>query len=113
FVGLANYARMMRDPLFWSSARVTSLYAIMLVPLLYVCGLGLALLVQKTNRFNSVIRSMFFAPHIVSLVVVALVWQLMAVDKIGVLSRLLTALGLSGVSLLGNPSFALVSVVAV
>ncbi|WP_309082943.1 sugar ABC transporter permease [Chelativorans sp.] len=113
FVGLANYARMMKDPLFWSSAKVTALYAIMLVPLLYVFGLGLALLVQKTNRFNAVMRSMFFAPHIVSLVVVALVWQLMAVDKIGVLSRALSALGLTGVSLLGNPSFALVAVVAV
>jgi len=113
FVGLANYARMMNDPLFWKSARVTALYAVMLVPLLYVCGLGLALLVQKTTRFNAVMRSMFFAPHIVSLVVVALVWQLMAVDKIGVLSRLLSALGFGGVSLLGNPSFALIAVVAV
>lgn len=74
FVGLANYQRMMRDPLFWQAARVTALYAILLVPLLFVCGLGLALLVQKSNRFNSVIRSMFFAPHVVSLVVVALVW---------------------------------------
>lgn len=113
FVGLANYARMVEDPLFWSSARVTALYAVMLVPLLYVCGLGLALLVQKSNRFNSVMRSMFFAPHMVSLVVVALVWQLMAVDKIGVISRFLTALGVSGVSLLGNPNFALIAVVAV
>ena len=113
FVGLANYTRMMNDPLFWKSAGVTALYAVMLVPLLYVCGLGLALLVQKTNRFNAVMRSMFFAPHIVSLVVVALVWQLMAVDKIGVLSRLLSALGFAGVSLLGNPSFALIAVVAV
>ncbi|MCT8991370.1 sugar ABC transporter permease [Chelativorans sp. SCAU2101] len=113
FVGLANYQRMMRDPLFWQAARVTALYAILLVPLLFVCGLGLALLVQKSNRFNSVIRSMFFAPHVVSLVVVALVWQLMSVDKIGILSRLMSALGLPGVSLLGDPNLALLAVVAV
>jgi multiple sugar transport system permease protein len=78
----------MRDPLFWQSAKVTALYAVLLVPLLYVSGLGLALLVQKTNRFNGIVRSMFFAPHMVSLVVVALVWQFLVVDKIGVLSRL-------------------------
>jgi len=113
FVGLANYQRMMRDPLFWQAARVTALYAILLVPLLFVCGLGLALLVQKSNRFNSVIRSMFFAPHVVSLVVVALVWQLMSVDKIGILSRLMSALGIPGVSLLGDPNLALLAVVAV
>lgn len=113
FVGLANYVKMMNDPLFWQSAKVTALYAIMLVPLLYVCGLGLALLVQTTNRFNGVIRSMFFAPHMVSLVVVALVWQFLVVDKIGVLSRIAPAVGLGGISFLGDPDFALVTVVAV
>ena len=60
----------------------------MLVPALYVSGLGLALLVQRTNRFNAVMRALFFAPQMVSLVVVALVWQLMLVDKIGIVSRL-------------------------
>lgn len=113
FVGFANYARMMRDPLFWQSAKVTALYTVMLVPLLYACGLGLALLVQKTNRFNGVIRSMFFAPHMVSLVVVALVWQFLVVDKIGVLSRIAPVLGLGGISFLGDPDFALFTVVLV
>jgi multiple sugar transport system permease protein len=56
---------------------------------------------------------MFFAPHIVSLVVVALVWQLMVVDKIGVISRLIAMTGLGGVSFLGDPNFALITVVAV
>jgi multiple sugar transport system permease protein len=113
FVGMANYARMMRDPLFWSAARVTALYAVMLVPLLYVTGLGLALLVQKTNRFNAVMRSMFFAPHMVSLVVVALVWQFMVVDKIGVINKITPVLGISGISFLGDPQFALITVVFV
>lgn len=113
FVGARNYVRMWNDPLFWKGARVTALYAAMLVPALYVCGLGLALLVQRTNRFNAVMRSMFFAPHMVSLVVVALVWQFMVIDKIGVVSRLMSLLGAGGLSFLGDPSFALVTVVVV
>jgi multiple sugar transport system permease protein len=113
FVGMANYARMMRDPLFWSAAWVTAAYAAMLVPLLYVSGLGLALLVQKTNRFNAVMRSMFFAPHMVSLVVVALVWQFMVVDKIGVINKITPILGMDGISFLGDPQFALITVVFV
>ena len=113
FVGFANFLRMGKDPLFWQAARVTALYAVLLVPLLYVCGLGLALLVQKTNRFNAVMRAMFFAPHMVSLVVVAVVWQFMVVDKIGVINKLTPLLGISGVSFLGDPQFALVTVVFV
>jgi multiple sugar transport system permease protein len=113
FVAFNNYVRMWNDPLFWSAARVTLAYATMLVPALYVSGLGLALLVQKTNRFNAVMRSLFFAPQMVSLVVVALVWQLLLVEKIGIVSRLAPWVGLDGISLLGDPNLALFTVVVV
>ncbi|MCB1497824.1 MAG: sugar ABC transporter permease [Bauldia sp.] len=111
FVGLDNYRRMMVDPLFWQCLRVTGLYTVLLVPGLYFCGLGLALLVRRTNRFNTVMRSMFFAPQMVSLVVIAVIWQLMSSDKVGIVARLFTAIGLPGVSILGDPSIALYTVV--
>jgi multiple sugar transport system permease protein len=111
FVGLANYQRMLADPLFWQCLRVTAIYVVLLVPALYVVGLGLALLVQRTGRFNSVMRSMFFAPQMVSLVVIAVVWQLMSSDKVGIVARLFSSLGLGGVSILGNPALALYTVV--
>lgn len=113
FVGLANYRHMAADPLFWQCLRVTLIYVVLLVPALYVAGLGLALLVQRGNRFNSVLRSMFFAPQMVSLVVIAVIWQLMSADKIGLLARLFSFFGLSGVSLLGNPALALYTTVFV
>lgn len=113
FVGFANYQRMAADPLFWQCLRVTGLYVVLLVPALYVSGLGLALLVQRTNRFNTVMRSMFFAPQMVSLVVIAVIWQLMGSDKVGIIARLFSSLGLGGVSILGNPAFALYTVVVI
>ncbi|MGN6099824.1 MAG: carbohydrate ABC transporter permease [Devosia sp.] len=113
FVGLGNYQRMMADPLFWQCMRVTLGYVVMLVPALYVTGLGLALLVQRTNRFNSVVRAMFFAPQMVSVVVIAVIWQFFSGDKIGLAARLFSFFGLSGVSILGNPSLALFTVVFV
>ena len=45
---LANYNRMLRDPLFMKSLGVTTVYVLCLVPGLYVSGLGLALLVLQT-----------------------------------------------------------------
>ena len=113
FVGLANYQRMAADPLFWQCLRVTGLYVVLLVPALYISGLGLALLVQRTNRFNTVMRSMFFAPQMVSLVVIAVIWQLMSADKVGVIARMFSFFGLGGVSILGNPAFALYTVVVI
>ncbi len=113
FVGFDNYRRMAGDPLFWRSLNVTILYIVALVPALYLTGLGLALLVRKNTRFNAVARSLLFMPQTVSLVVVALVWQVLLVDKIGLFNRIATALNLSGVSWLGDPRFALWTVVGV
>lgn len=113
YVGAAHYRRMLLDPLFWKSLRVTAVFAAVLVPLLYVAGLGLALLVQRTNRYNAIMRSMLFAPQMVSLVVIGLVWRLLVVDKIGSVPRMLAALGVEPVSFLGDPRFALLTVVLV
>ncbi len=107
FVGLANYRHMLADPVFWQCLHVTLVYVVLLVPCLYVSGLGLALLVQQTNRFNTVMRSMFFAPQMVSLVVIALIWQVMTADKIGLIARIASFVGLGGLSLLGSPHLAL------
>ena len=113
FVGLANYRRMAADPLFWKSLRVTLVYIVTLVPSLYVVGLGLALLIQRDTRFNGVVRSLLFMPQTVSLVVVALVWQVLLVDKIGVVNQALLTVGLPSLSWLGDPRFALYAVTAI
>ena len=113
FVGLKNYQRLALDPLFWKSFWVTVTYVVWLVPALYVSGLGLALLVKRTNAFNGAMRSLFFMPQMVSLVVVALVWQVLAVDKIGMIPRLVSAMGFGSVSFLGSPELALFAVIFV
>jgi multiple sugar transport system permease protein len=111
FVGLDNYRKMLIDPTFWQCLKVTALYVVLIVPALYVTGLGLALLVQRTNRFNTVMRAMFFAPQMVSLVVIAVVWQLMSADKQGILARAFAAIGVNNLSLLGSPNLALYTIV--
>lgn len=113
FVGLANYRRMLGDPLFLHSLRITLSYVLMLVPSLYVVGLGLALAVQRGGVLNGVLRCMFFLPQMVSLVVVALLWQMLLVAKIGLVSRMLGPLGLGGISWLGDPRWTLIAVVGI
>ncbi|MGC2784919.1 MAG: sugar ABC transporter permease [Roseiarcus sp.] len=102
FAGLDNYRRRLGDPLFWRSLQVTILYVVALVPLLYIVGLGLALLVQTDSRFNGVIRRLLFMPQTVSLVVVALVWQVLVIDKIGLFNQLGAMIGIGSISWLGD-----------
>ncbi|HYO30641.1 MAG TPA: sugar ABC transporter permease [Thermomicrobiales bacterium] len=113
FVGLANYQRMFADPLFLGSLETTAKYVAVLVPGLYVSGLGLALLVRRPLPFIGLFRGMLFLPNVVSLVVVGLIWQFLLVDRIGVVNVLLSRIGLGGRSWLGNPDLALGSLLAV
>lgn len=113
FVGLTNYKRLLSDSLFLNSVQVTAVYVAAFVAGVFAISLSLALLVQQKIPLVGVFRSMFFLPHVVSLVVIGLVWQFMLIDGVGVVNQLLNAVGLSGVSWLGNPTFALATVILV
>lgn len=113
FIGLGNYARMIGDPQFWNSVKVTVLYLVGVVPSIFVLGLALALLVQKKIPLVGLIRSMLFVPYVISLVVVAMIWQFMLGERVGVFSRIASALGVENVSFLGDPDLALTSVIVV
>src|SRR5215469_15398775 len=113
FVGLANYNRMLRDPLFMKSLGVTIVYVLCLVPGLYVSGLGLALLVRQRIPLVGLWRTLFFMPFVVSLVVVALIWKVMLIDKVGFINRMFELVGLQGRSWLGDPNLALGAVLVV
>jgi multiple sugar transport system permease protein len=113
FAGLANYRRMFADPVFLKSVTVTVVYVALFVPLLFAVSLGLALLVQRKRRLTGLFRSLFFAPNVVSLVVVGLVWQFLLIDKIGIVNRVLEAIGAPSESWLGDPVLALGTVLVV
>jgi multiple sugar transport system permease protein len=113
FVGLANYQRMLQDPLFLQSLQVTVMYVGGFVAGVFVVSLALALLVKQKMPLVGVFRSMFFLPHVVSLVVIALVWQFMLLDGRGLVNKILGVLGLPEASWLGDPGLALGTVIAV
>ena len=50
FVGFENYATLLADPLFRDSLVVFAAFALLIVPLTYVCSLGLALLLNGLRR---------------------------------------------------------------
>jgi multiple sugar transport system permease protein len=113
FIGVDNYVRMANDPQFWSSQRATAIYVVAAVPLMFVVSLALALLVRERFPGVGLVRSALFLPHVVSMIVVGVVWQFMMVDKVGVVSQALAAVGLGNVSVLGSPEFALAAVIGI
>lgn len=113
FVGLDNFRAMAEDDQLWQSMRVTAIYVVAFVPLCFVVSLGLALLVRDHFPGIGAVRMALFAPHVISLVVVGVVWQFLLIDKQGAVPALLRPVGLGDVSLLGSPGLALGTLVAV
>lgn len=113
FIGPDNYVRMLTDPLFGKSLLVTVVYVAGMVPGVFVASLVLALLLRRRMPWVGVLRAAFFLPHVVSLVVIGLVWQFLLVDKTGVVNQLLAGIGIEGVSWLGDGRYALLTVLLV
>ncbi|MET8807860.1 sugar ABC transporter permease [Streptomyces sp. NPDC004546] len=113
WIGLGNYERMMHDPLFWESMKITGEYVVILVPVLFCVSLGLGLLVKQKLPGVGVYRTALFLPYVISLVVVGVLWKFLLDEQTGAVNRAMRAAGFDGESWLGSPSLALGCVIAV
>jgi multiple sugar transport system permease protein len=111
FVGFANYARLLSDPEFWRTLGVTILFTVgSTIPLVLV-ALVMALLVQTGVGGQWFWRFAYFAPFLLPVATVVLVWQWLFSGDFGLFNGILTGLGLPGVGWLTEPEIGLWSVV--
>lgn len=115
FVGLDNFRTLLGDDRALGSVGNTLLLTVAIVVVQNAVGLLLALGVNANIRTRSLLRVIFFAPAVVSPVMVAVLWKYVYNPDDGAgLNGVLGAVGLGGLrqDWLGNPSLALWSVAA-
>ena len=111
FVGLENYAVLIKDTTFWRVARNNLIYALGTIPTSIALALGMALLVNARLPGRSFVRMAYFTPTILPMIAAANIWMFFYAPQIGLFNKLLGVVGLSGVNWLGDPSVALSSVI--
>ncbi|MBN8199780.1 carbohydrate ABC transporter permease [Bacillus sp. NTK034] len=113
FVGLENYKEVVSDPIFVKSIFNTLFYVVFGVPLVIVCSLGIALLINfgKARIFKA-FRVVFYMPSITNVVAVAVVWSYLYNPQLGLFNHLLEFLNLPPVPWLQDPTMAKVSLIA-
>ncbi len=90
FVGLANFKDLLADPLFWRALWNTTVFAAGSIFIQLPCSLGLALLLNQPKlRGRAFFRLIFFAPSLVGLVFVAVIFSLIFEKRTGLLNVLL------------------------
>jgi ABC-type sugar transport system permease subunit len=115
FIGLANYVEVFRDKYALTATQNTLIYTVVVTFFSNAIGLVLALLLERTSRFNKFVRTVYFTPAVLSPVVASFIWKYMYAPESGVLNSLFRAIGLGALAndWLGNPSLALISVMLV
>jgi multiple sugar transport system permease protein len=112
FVGLANYAQLLRTPLFWSALGNTLYFVGVGVPLSIATSLGAALLLNsKLARLRPFFRTALFAPVVTTLVAVAIVWRYLLHTRSGLINYGLQAIGLPAIDWLGDPHWAMPAII--
>ena len=109
FIGLANFAELVRDPVILKATVNTLLFNFVVTPIQVVLALGLAVLVNRKGRVIQVFRSLFFMPAVISLVVASIIWKLMYAPDSGLINGLLIGVGLPAQTFLTSQSQAMAS----
>jgi multiple sugar transport system permease protein len=89
FVGLANYAALVRDPSFWASLAHTFYFSLLTVVPLTALGLVMALLVDRFSRAQAWLQGAFFLPFVLPISVMTLVAGWVLQPSSGALNHLL------------------------
>jgi len=91
WVGLQNYIDLFssgtRDSsAFWHSMLATGIFTVCSVPFLVVCPLGIALLLNRAFPGRSFFRAVFFAPYVLGVAVVGLLFRFILDPNIGLVN---------------------------
>lgn len=101
--GLANFRRLISDPLFATALWNSLIFVAMAVPLRLVAAVGTALLFARRRRGTAAGRALVYLPTVVPDVSYALLWLWVFNPLFGPLAFVLQAAGLPGTEFLLSP----------
>ncbi|HZF93660.1 MAG TPA: sugar ABC transporter permease [Allosphingosinicella sp.] len=103
FIGLANYTRLMGDPIFHQAILNTFKLAFIIVPTLTAISLALALALNRPGRTPAIFRGLFFSSSVLSVTIVTLIWRFILTPDAGLMAELLESVGAEPIPWLSHP----------
>ena len=116
FVGLYNFARLLRDARFLNALQISALWEVITVTGTLVLAMAMAILVHETVKkplWRNLICFAFLAPVLLPRVAAAFIWRFLYSPSLGLVNYLTGLLGLGPIEFLADPSIALVAVAVV
>lgn len=113
FVGFANFIEIFKDTIFLQSLKNIVVFVLCVIPVQVGAALGLALLINKQRRGNIFFKVAFFAPVVLSLVVISVLWLYLLNPSEGLINSLLVNIGFDAQPFLSSPKQAMYTIVFV
>jgi multiple sugar transport system permease protein len=113
FIWFGNYRDFLSDPSFWNTVQVSLLYTFLTVGIELVFGLGIAMLLRRPTLLNNAMSVVLMLPLMIAPAIASLMWKLMTNPNFGILSYLVSLVGLENFKWASDPSTALLTVVLV
>jgi len=111
FVGLANYQRLVNDPLVWKALGNTIYYTIGSVILMTVASLLTAILLNQELRGVRFFRTLYFLPSVTSGVAIAILFAWMYNPEFGIINYMLYKIGIVGPNWLFDEFWAMPAII--
>jgi len=112
FVGFANFQALLRDPLFWRALANTGYFVLAGGSLCIAVALACALaLHERWVKGKAFFRTVYFAPVVLTLVAVAVVFRNLYSVDFGLFNRVLKFFGFQPVFWLGDPRWAMPAII--
>ncbi|WTG54373.1 sugar ABC transporter permease [Actinacidiphila glaucinigra] len=111
-IGLHNYRVLFDDPEVRHAAVTTAVIAVAGTVAINLAGLGTALAISTPGRLNTLLRTVFFYPYVISALIIGFLWSALLSTN-GAVNTVLQAVGHAGLPFLSMPGWALVSLITV
>lgn len=113
FIGLENFKALFQDPVFFKSFLNTAKFVVCIIPVQLGAALGMALLINKKRKGNMFFKVAFFAPVVMSLAVISILWLYLLNPNDGLINSLLSKVGIASQPFLTSPRQAMFTIVFV
>jgi len=104
FVGLANYAALADDPIFWQVLGNNLYFAAATIPTSIAIAMLMAIWVNDRLPARALVRMSYFTPTILPMVAVANLWLFFYTPQIGLIDKFGAMFGAGSHNWLGDPS---------
>lgn len=111
YIGLDNYKELLEDQDWLDALARTFRYVLMFVPVLYLVSLGAAELIKHLKKGSGFFRTSYYLPMVVSSVAAGAIFRLLLNTRMGLVNKIIVALGGTEINFLGSEKVALISCV--